>query len=237
MPNAVTFRPFPPVMSPVNTLLCLLVGTTVRNVSGTEIAWPPERVTCTAADTSPTVLDSLELTVMVRLPCPGMVTDEGDTEPAVPNFCVLNTNRTGPLKPDVAESTKYADHVPAIGNRTSTWPKLPLPCGTEYAWNRPRGSIRFTRIGEIGVGAANDKSSRSAPLGTLNVFLTNARRAPLKSRNVGAVAASSVTEPDWRVRNAPSVRVASVTVCAFDDVFVSVIDPRTVLPPSPMPVS
>src|SRR5262249_45346168 len=124
-------RPLPPVTTPVNALLFLPVGIIVRSVSGTDSVDPPERVTSTAADTSPTDFDSFVLTFTVRLPCAGMLTEDGDTEPAVPNPCVLIANCTEPLNPDVAASTKYADPVPAIGNRTSTWPKLPLPCGTE----------------------------------------------------------------------------------------------------------
>ena len=46
-----------------------------------------------------------------------------------------------------------------------------------------------------------------------------------------------MTEPDCRDRNAPSLRVASVTVCGLDDVFVSLSDSVAVDPPLPMPVS
>ena len=66
-------------------------------------------------------------TLTVRLPWAGMLTDDGETVPDVANFWVVKLKCTGPLKPDVGAITKYADHVPAIGKFTSTWPKFPLP--------------------------------------------------------------------------------------------------------------
>ena len=90
-------------------------------------------------------------TCTVRL-WPGCSTrNEGDTEPNGANFWVETCHGTVPLvPPSDATSPKITPvQVPATGYRTSTLPKLPTPWGSEWAANRPSGSIRISRTREL----------------------------------------------------------------------------------------
>src|SRR5262245_34341525 len=123
-------RPLPPVMTPVNVVL--RGGTTARRVSGTDVVVDAV-LSWTEADTSLGWLGSLLVTSTVPV-APGASTSAAGTGmPSVVKLDVVIANWTCPLKPELCERAKYAVQVPAIGKRTSTWPKLLNPCGIEYA--------------------------------------------------------------------------------------------------------
>ena len=88
------------------------------------------------------------MTVNVPVAPAARLSDAGDTLPNEAYCCVLASNGTLPAVPPSAPDSMpkiTAVHRPATGLTTSTLPKLPTPCGSEWAANRPLGSIRISR--------------------------------------------------------------------------------------------
>src|ERR1022692_2093206 len=104
-----------------------------RSVTGIVVLSPEEELNTIEPAASPGEDGVVSCTVIAALWPAASVTFDGETEPNEVNCAVATRHGTTPLvPPSAATSPKMTPvQVPAVGAVTSTFPKLPTPCGSE----------------------------------------------------------------------------------------------------------